>query len=58
FEKFEKKITNANAEIKSKTDHLVSMSYGITAIDNDYQKAIIMADRLMYKQKHNKQNIH
>ncbi|KPA51864.1 hypothetical protein VT25_17375 [Photobacterium leiognathi subsp. mandapamensis] len=58
FEKFEKKITNANTEIKSKTNHLVSMSYGITAINNDYQKAIIMADRLMYKQKHNKQNIH
>ncbi|PHZ60667.1 hypothetical protein CRG86_006950 [Photobacterium leiognathi] len=53
-EKFDKRLAQVNHEIEIATKNFVSIAYGVTNIEHDYQEAIVTADQLMYKQKYDR----
>ncbi|WP_305461805.1 bifunctional diguanylate cyclase/phosphodiesterase [Photobacterium leiognathi] len=55
-EKFDKRLAQVNHEIEIATKNFVSIAYGVTNIEHDYQEAIVTADQLMYKQKYDRKN--
>lgn len=56
IEHFKLRLNEINEELNSVTKHLVSIAYGITEVNDNYQDAIVTADQLMYKQKYNNKN--